>query len=247
MILFFLSWLISQCSKQSPSISHSNTTNNPSIVKHSGDPIENAELVLRSDINDTKPIVDITSELFRIKKEDGESRYNQAQSLIKQLNDKRENIYTKINKDEAIAKWTYFSDEDSMSSKIMRTASINSSNSIDLSFPYSGTQYASLQLRNHPRYGKDVIFSIDKGQLLCSYNGCNVLVRFDEGSPIRFSANEPSDHSTTYLFIGNYAGFMKKMLKAKTVRIAVDFYQHGSQTFEFDVSGFDQNRYASSK
>lgn len=139
--------------------------------------------------------------------------------------------------------WSYSVDHDSMTSKNTYFASVDSINTVNFDFPYQGTQNATLQLRTHPRWGKDIILSLQKGQFLCRFDGCNVLVRFDDEKPIRFTAGEPSDHSTTYIFIKGYSSFLSKMQKAKKLRIAAEFYQNGVQTFEFDVSNFDQNRY----
>jgi hypothetical protein len=140
--------------------------------------------------------------------------------------------------------WLYTSAEDPMSSKKTYWAAVRSSNQIELDFPYRGAQRATLTLRTHPRHGKDVIFSIEQGQLLCpSYEGCNVLVRFDEDPAVRYSANGPADNSSETLFLGNYGGFAEKMMRAKRVRIAAEIYQAGAPVFEFDVSGFDVKKY----
>ncbi len=146
-----------------------------------------------------------------------------------------------------ITSWYYGNSQDSMTSKNIKSASIDSINTIFFDFPYSGAQNATLQLRNHPRFGKDVILSIEKGQFLCRFDGCNVLIRFDEEKPINFSANEPSDNSTTYIFINGYDKFINKMQKAKKVRIAAEFYQSGTKTLEFDVSSFDKSQYKDKK
>jgi hypothetical protein len=142
------------------------------------------------------------------------------------------------------SQWTFYHHEDAMKKGDIYQAQVSSSNTVDFSFPYSGAQHATLMLRTHPRYGKDLIFSIEKGQFLCpSYDGCNVLVRFDDGEAVNFSAAAPEDNSTDTIFIRNYSRFVEKMLKAKRVRIAANIYQEGAPVFEFDVSGFDPTKY----
>ena len=127
-------------------------------------------------------------------------------------------------------------------------AQVASSNTVNFAFPYSGPQHATLILRTHPRYGKDVIFSVERGQILCNSNDdCNVLVRFDDQEAVKYSASEPTDNSRTLIFIRNYSAFVGKMLKAKRVRIAVNFYQQGSPAFDFDVSDFSQAKYKPKK
>jgi hypothetical protein len=140
--------------------------------------------------------------------------------------------------------WSYNANEDAMTSGIRRTASVDSSNTVNFGFPYAGSQQGHLTLRTDPRHGKDVIFRIEQGQILCpSYEGCSVQVRFDDAKPVRFSASGAADHSTEVIFLNDYNGFLNKMKKAKRVRIAVQIYQNGSPVFEFDVSGFSVASY----
>lgn len=144
--------------------------------------------------------------------------------------------------------WRYAADEDKMTSATTYNATVSSTNTVEFGFPYSGTQHGELLLRTHPRYGKDVIFSIERGQILCpSYDGCSVKVRFDDEKPVNFSANAPADHSTEYVFLEGYDRFIGKLQKAKTVRISVNVYQQGSPVFEFDVSGFEPEKYKPKK
>lgn len=142
------------------------------------------------------------------------------------------------------SKWQYSQNEDKMTGGRTYYALVTSSNSVDFSFPYSGPQNATITLRNDPKYGKDVIFSIEKGQILCnSYEGCNVLVRFDDGKPVTYSANPPSDNSSETIFISNYTKFLTNLSKAKIVRISPTIYQQGAPVFEFDIEGFDTEKY----
>lgn len=144
----------------------------------------------------------------------------------------------------AAAPWSYSQNDDPMSKGKTYYASVSSSNTVQFDFPYSGTQNGRLTLRTDPRYGKDVIFSIEKGQILCpSYDGCSVLVRFDEENPASYSASGAADNSTETIFIRNYSRFVEKMMKAKRVRISVNIYQEGSPVFDFDVSGFNKDKY----
>lgn len=145
---------------------------------------------------------------------------------------------------ELAEKWMYLKVSDSMSSRKGVSARIRSDNAVNFSFPYQSAQQATLELREHPRHGRDVIFRIEKGQLMChSYSDCNLLIRFDEGRAEQWKGNESADHDTTTIFIGNYPRFLQKLKTAKKVRIHVGVFQQGSPTFEFSVSGFDEKRY----
>ena len=133
--------------------------------------------------------------------------------------------------------WTYSRQIDEMSKGTIKSASVDSINTVDFAFPYNGVQRASLELRNHPRYGKDVILSLEHAQFLCRVDECTVSVRFDGGRPQSYNAAEPSDHSTNTLFIRNYDRFHAGAYKAKKVFIEAQFYQQGPHVFEFSVDG----------
>lgn len=143
-----------------------------------------------------------------------------------------------------VTQWQYTQDEDKMAGGKTFFATVTSSNSVDFGFPYNGEQYSTLSIRNDPKYGKDVIFRIQKGQILCSsYDGCNVLIRFDDEKAVKYSANPPADNSTEVIFIGNYSRFVEKLRKAKQVRISPTVYQEGAPVFEFDITGFELDKF----
>jgi len=144
--------------------------------------------------------------------------------------------------------WTYLVNEEQMTGGMRKTASVSSTNTVEFGFPYAGSQNGHLTLRTDPRYGKDVIFRIEQGQILCtSYDGCTVQVRFDDEKPLNFSASAAADHSSETVFIDDYARFLAKMKKAKRVRLSLNIYQNGRPVFDFDVSGFDVDKYQAKK
>lgn len=146
------------------------------------------------------------------------------------------------------SQWSYHQSDDLMGKGVISQAYVSSSNLVNFDFPYTGAQHATLRLLNGPRHGKVVMFNIEKGQILChSYEDCTVLVRFDDEKATNYSAVGPADNSTETIFIRNYGRFVEKMLKAKQVRIATNIYQQGAPVFEFDVSGFELNKYKPKK
>lgn len=93
--------------------------------------------------------------------------------------------------------WRYDYMIDEMTDKPSLFATNESENVVEFGFPYRGVQHATLTLRTHPKYGKDVIVSIERGQILCpSYDGCSVSVRFDDGKVQKFRASPSGDRST---------------------------------------------------
>lgn len=136
------------------------------------------------------------------------------------------------------AKWEYETEDEKMAQGVVKYAKIESINTVNFDFPYQGPQHGRLTLRTHPRWGKDVIFNIEKGQLLCDIvDGASVLVRFDNGKPQTFHATGPADHSTTSLFIRDYGRFVAALKTSKKVYIETKVYQEGNQVFEFSVDG----------
>lgn len=135
-------------------------------------------------------------------------------------------------------KWDYYTEEDSIGNGTVKRAIVNSTNEVEFGSPYEGAQRGTLEIRQHPRYGKNVILSIRRGQFLCRTGGCSVTIQFDDQEYIyTYEAVEPASGSTTSLFINGYAAFLQHARKARRVRIEAQFFQESPQTFEFDVSG----------
>ena len=143
---------------------------------------------------------------------------------------------------EPVSPWTYLDSSDDLTRKAIYSATIYSTNTINLDFPYSGEQRARLSIRKHPRFGNDVIFALEKGQLVCGVSDCTVMVSFDDNPPTAFTVAKPADHSSETLFIENYSRFIQQLQKAKEVRIAASIYQAGQRVFQFPVAGFEPKR-----
>ena len=144
--------------------------------------------------------------------------------------------------------WSYAQEEDSMSAGKIYFARTSSINSVNFNFPYEGEQHALLTLRTDPKYGKDIIFEIEKGQILCSsYDGCKIPVRFDSKKTLYFQAVPSVDHNSTIIFIKNYSLFVQNLLHSKRLRITPTIFQEGIPVFEFKIDGFKQSKYKPSK
>lgn len=137
----------------------------------------------------------------------------------------------------ANADWQYVSDTDTMTGKPTKIAMIESVNSLALGSPYKGENRGGLAVRQTPKQGLNVIFKIDKGQLICdSYHGCQISVRFDDAPPVRFTAGGTTDHSSTTLFIHNERKFVAAAAKAKRILVQVVIYQAGQNILEFKTA-----------
>lgn len=152
-----------------------------------------------------------------------------AQELLPQLTEAKTN-----------ADWYYDNEEDGMSGKRIGYAAVRSDNTLSLDFPYQGAQHGKLAVRHHPKWGKSVIVSIEEGQILCSSYECPVRIRFDDGQPVTYTGNEPSDNSTETVFLPYSVA--KKLQTAKRVKVEINLYQNGAQVLEFNVKGFNPER-----
>lgn len=135
--------------------------------------------------------------------------------------------------------WEYSSDIDTMTGKPIQSAFTISKNKVELEFPYQGGTYGLIRVRKHPRFGSDVIFQVNKGQILCgTSSGCSIVVRFDDQKSMKVQANEPSDHGSETLFLEGFSKLTSLLKKSKVVVIEVTFFKQGNRQFKFNVDDF---------
>lgn len=206
-----------------------------------------AELIAKVDETSEENYV-MRRDLFRqlAELEPAEASYSERVEFYSTRIDEQVEDMRRAQEERQLAKkWRYTAVTDPMTGRPNITASIQSENTVNFSFPYDGEQRATLTLRTHPTYGRDVIFRIEQGQILCnSFDRCQLRVRFDEGHPQQWKANPPSDRSTTVVFLESYGSFLQRLRTAEMVRIQPEIYQEGNPVFEFKVGGYDHQRYA---
>lgn len=135
--------------------------------------------------------------------------------------------------------WFSSTSKDEITGKEERYLQVDSNNKQDFAFPYNGGSTGHLTARKHPRYGTDLYFSVSKGQIVCAYDDCSVMLRIDDQPAIRVSASVPSDHSHDAVFLSNPKTLIKKIKGSKKAVIEVTFYQAGNRSFEFNTEGMD--------
>lgn len=135
--------------------------------------------------------------------------------------------------------WMYRNNKDEMTGVTTRYATLKSMQSLNFAFPYNGANHPELTLRTNASGGYEVLLEVAKGQFICPYKECAVMVRFDDGKQISFSAERPSDHSSTALFLSPASKFVKGIRAASVTRIEATFYQEGNSVLKFDSSGLN--------
>lgn len=135
-------------------------------------------------------------------------------------------------------KWSYSESKDEMRGEMIKILSVDSANTVDLSFPYDGG--AKLSLMIIKPIGRQPIIGayLEKGQLSCS-NGCLGALRFGS-SPVEMLTLQQKDDPKALELIVDSKAFMANMRNIKKLVIELPFYQDGSRQFTFDLTGFSE-------
>jgi len=147
-------------------------------------------------------------------------------------------LNAKLEADRVAHLWDRSETIDVMTGKPVVTVSTTSSNSFILDFPHRGIHHAYIQVRKHPRYGTDVLITVDDGQLNCAYRDCRITARFDDLKPTSFFVTEPADHSHNAWFIDDAGRFIQALAKSKKVAVELQFYRQGTHALQFETIGF---------
>ncbi len=142
--------------------------------------------------------------------------------------------------DEAAApasKWDYSRRRDEVRNGEIIEARVRSTNTVDLDFPY-GTVGLTIHVRKHPEWGQDVMFIVDKGQILCRIDGCSGTVNFD-GSTEKLSLNESADNDSSVVFASYGPAIIDKLKRSKSVIVELPFYSNGNRQFRFETAGLE--------
>lgn len=113
--------------------------------------------------------------------------------------------------------------------------SLKSDNCNHFDFPYQGDTYATITVRYMKKYGTDVIFQIDRGQINGSkYRGNDYLtVRFDDGPAEKYYFNNADDGDSEMVFLKATTKFINKAKKAHRILVETSIYQEGNPTWIF--------------
>ncbi|MGQ5702795.1 hypothetical protein ACUJ46_12165 [Sandaracinobacteroides sp. A072] len=138
------------------------------------------------------------------------------------------------------AKWKYTMRNDELRNKPIVTAFVDSENSANFDFPYHGDNRLTIAIRQNPEWGTDLIFRINRGQILCnSYSSpCKGNISFD-GNIEQLTFLEAADNSSETVFAKYPAALIRKIRAANQVIVELPFYREGSQQFTFETAGLE--------
>ncbi len=130
--------------------------------------------------------------------------------------------------------WAYSEDEDKMNSVKRKYATIESSNFVDMKFPYDGEIRMSLIIRNMGK-GDEVVLSVTKGQFIGGMGNEPLQLKFDDENPMNVYYNGSADGSSNYAFLQKSTTIIKKLLTSKKLMVESTFYNNGQKIFNFDI------------
>ena len=141
----------------------------------------------------------------------------------------------------AIGQWKYSNAKVGIDDVIFKFATVASTESLSLDFPYGGRNLASVTVRINPK-GWDVIFDIQKGQLICHQN-CQVKIRVDDKTSRLVSMARAADSGVSnMLFVQNAAqaqALARELVGATKLAVELPIYKAMNTVVRFDISGLD--------
>lgn len=139
-----------------------------------------------------------------------------------------------------VNKWRCNEDGDKMSGTKTRTCMNSAEKKLEFDFPYNGGSVATFFVRKKDG-DTDTFLSVSKGQFMDTSSGGSCRIKFDDKQPKKYSYSGAADYSSDIIFFNNSKALIAELKKAKTMLIEATFYNEGSRTIEFDVSGFEWN------
>ena len=138
------------------------------------------------------------------------------------------------------SKWEYGQNKDELRNATTYKAMLSSNNAVNFGFPYESS-FMYLALRKYPKYGNDVVFTVN-GQFNSCYDSCKITVKFDDNNLETYRMVGSDGGSNDTIFIESQKSmksFVSKLKKSKKLIVEASFYDHGKGQFTFDTQGLE--------
>ena len=138
------------------------------------------------------------------------------------------------------SKWEYGQNKDELRNATTYKAMLSSNNAVNFGFPYESS-FMYLALRKDPKYGNDVVFTVN-GQFNSCYDSCKITVKFDDNNLETYRMVGSDGGSNDTIFIESQKSmktFVSKLKKSKKLIVEASFYDHGKEQFTFDTQGLE--------
>ena len=137
--------------------------------------------------------------------------------------------------------WRYTTDTDEIRGTTTKIACKDATNMVELLPPYE-SQTPQMCIRSGG-LGNDVWVSILEGQIVCrSYMNCRIPVRIGSGKMRLFEGGEPTDGTSSMVFLTPAASLRTAARAGETVIVEIPIYRGGNQQITFDLAGFDPKK-----
>jgi hypothetical protein len=144
--------------------------------------------------------------------------------------------------------WEYSTDKDRLTDSVFTTACLKSTNRIGFAFPYESPDGSFGQVCFRNKEGKlDGYFQVSKGQLMCNFLSCPMQTRFDDGAVQTRHGLASKAGSIDIAFFSDASAVLKQLEKSHRVRVAMNYYQSGQNTFDFSPQGLDESKLVASR
>lgn len=138
------------------------------------------------------------------------------------------------------SKWEYGQNKDELRNATTYKAMLSSNNAVNFGFPYESS-FMYLALRKDPKYGNDVVFTVN-GQFNSCYDSCKITVKFDDNNLETYRMVGSDGGSNDTIFIESQKSmksFVSKLKKSKKLIVEASFYDHEKGQFTFDTQGLE--------
>lgn len=143
-----------------------------------------------------------------------------------------------ITADHSASGWQYNEKRDEMRGTTQSFASLPSTNTVDLSFPYN--RRANRMWLNFVRGADDRVMMalrVDEGQFECGPHGCSIAVKFDDGPVDAIWLYDPGHGDTTVLGMPDDGSFLARVSNSRTLTVEAEFFRDGRKQMTFATRG----------
>jgi hypothetical protein len=130
------------------------------------------------------------------------------------------------------AQWRFQFQNDPMRKAATTSAILSSETTARFEFPYEGEQHLRIVIRRSNN-ADEVLLVIEKGQIVCHTDGCQVSMKFDD-RPVETWYASASNRSDG-VFLSRAGVFVARLKKTKTLYVELEFYRAGNRQFKFAI------------
>ena len=142
--------------------------------------------------------------------------------------------------------WTYRTKTIGIDNTEYSFAELRSNNSIDLPFPYSGENHATIVIRKIKNGQLAVLLRVDKGQFIPHLypDEYGIQLKADDGKTKYYLGYVPDGGVTGVLIFYDKKArdIIAAVKEAKIVKVSADFYKSDPKVFDFKAEGLDINK-----